>query len=149
MNDTTKLIAIALGSSLCMTLCSCGDKKQEDSKKTKAKEQQAAKTHDSISKESLEVMGKMSDTLAKIKNLDSAGIALPELTQIAYKIERIKTDSEKLGQPSENVAARLKKEYGTQMKTIVTKISQTMTSLKTSSPEAYGMIKNVMKTIME
>jgi len=145
MKFTIKLTVIAL----TITLCSCGDKKKENTAETKAKEQQAAITHDSILEKSITSLGEMSDTLAKINDLDSARSALPTLTKIGFKMKMIKTDMEKLGQPTKDVAARLEKEYRPKMNDTMTKIGQTMNSLRTSNPEAYGMIEKVMKTIMQ
>ncbi len=145
MKLTIKLTAIALA----ITLCSCGDKKKEDTAENKAKEQQAAKTYDTVSEDFITSLGKMSETLATINDLDSAKSALSALTKIGFKMKMIKTDMEKLEPATKEVAARLEKKYGSQKKAIMTKIGQTMNRLKTSNPEAYGMIGKVMKTIMQ
>ncbi|MGJ8656724.1 MAG: hypothetical protein ACSHX6_09750 [Akkermansiaceae bacterium] len=149
MKATYKFITFALASSLSISLSSCGDKKSADTTKSEAENQQSAKTHDSVSKEFIASLGEMSDTLTKIKDLESAQSALPTLTKIGFKMKMIKTDMEKLGPPPKAMKAKLDEEYGSKMKEIMTNIGQTMNSLKTSNPEAYGLLEKVMTTIMQ
>ncbi len=136
--------AIILG----ITLCSCGGKKTEDTAKTNAKEQQAAKTYESISEDFIASLSEMSDALATIKDLDTAKSALPALSKIGFKMKMNNTDREKLGLTAKEFAGKLEKDYGDKMKDTRTKIGQTMNNLKTSNPEAYGMIEKAMKSIM-
>ena len=145
MKPIIKLTAIALA----ITLCSCGDKKKEDPTESNAKEQQSAITHDSVSADFVTNLEEMSDTLLEIKDLESARSALPMLTKLIFKMKLIKTDMEKLGPASKNIAARLEKKYGPKMQTTMAEIGETMENLKTSNPEAYGMIDKVMKSIMQ
>ena len=145
MKPIIKLTAIALA----ITLCSCGDKKKEDPTESNAKEQQSAITHDSVSADFVTTLEEMSDTLVEIKDLESASSALPMLTKLIFKMKMIKTDMEKLGPASKNIAARLEKKYGPKMQATMAEIGETMESLKTSNPEAYGMIDKVMKSIMQ
>lgn len=139
-----KLTTIALG----ITLSSCGEKKKEETAEKKAKDQQAAKTYDIVSDNFITRLSEMSDTLATIKDLDSARSALPSLTKIGFKMKMNNTDREKLGLTAKEFAVKLEKDYGSEMKDTMTKIGQTMKSLKASNPEAYDMIEKAMKSIM-
>jgi hypothetical protein len=140
-----KLTVIALG----ITLCSCGAKKKEDATESTAKEQQAGKTYDTVSEDFIANLREMSDILAKVDDLDSARSALPALTKIGFKMKMNETDREKLGPVTKEIAARIKKVYSPKKQAIIGEIDQTMKDLKISDPEAYRMINNVMKTIMQ
>jgi hypothetical protein len=148
MHFTNKLTVIGLS----IILCSCGDKKKEESAeakaKAKAKEQQAAITHESVQEARISNLEKMSDTLATIRDLESAKSAIPALTELGYKMKMNKTDLEKLEPASKQIASKLEKEYGTRSKEAMVEIQQTMIRLKKSNPDAYDMIDKVMKTIL-
>jgi predicted extracellular nuclease len=148
MNFTSKLTVIGLS----IILCSCGDKKKEETTeakaKAKAKEQQAAITHESVQEAFVSNLEKMSETLATIKDIESARSAIPALTELGYKMKMLKTDRDKLGQPSKDVATRLEKKYGTRIATTKANIRMNMMLLAAENPKAYEMIGKVMKTIL-
>jgi hypothetical protein len=146
---TKKLTSRTLISALCLAICSCGEKKKEDTVESKAKAEQESITHDSVYKELTSNLEEMSGVLATIKDFESAKAAIPALSKLGFKIQMIKTDLEKLGPASKDIAAKLEKEYGPKMKEVQSKISETMKGLETSHPEAYGILDKVMKSIIE
>jgi hypothetical protein len=146
---TKKLTSRTLISALCLAICSCGEKKKEDTVESKAKAEQESITHDSVYKELTSNLEEMSGVLATIKDFESAKAAIPALSKLGFKIQMIKTDLEKLGPASKDIAAKLEKEYGPKMKKVQSKISETMKGLETSHPEAYGILDKVMKSIIE
>ncbi len=155
MKLTSKLITLSLSLLLTLSIGSCGKKKEADassyeaeSKKT-ALAEQAAKTHESVKAEFVTSLEEMRDSLASIKDLDTAKSALPKLTGIGFKMKRIKTDMEKLGKPSPELKAKLDKLYGSETKEIMMSIGMTMRKLKDSNPEAYTMLEKIMKTILQ
>lgn len=149
MKSIYSTITIALVSSLSITLSSCGYKKQEDSTKSKAQPQQEAKTHDSVSQNLIANLEEMADALAKIKDIESAKSTLPTLTKIGYKMKMIHTDIEKLGPPTKEMDAKLEEKYGSKVRKIMVNINHTMETLKSSNPEAFGLVDKVMTTIMK
>ena len=146
---TSRTLIPALCSLLCLALCSCGEKKKEDTVESKAKAEQESITHDSVYEELTSNLEEMSGVLANINDLESAKTAIPALSKLGFKIKMIKTDLEKLGPASKDLADKLEKEYGPKMEEVKSKIGQTMEDLKSSHPDAFGIIDKVMKTIME
>ena len=130
-------------------LCSCGEKKKEETLESKAKEDQAAKTQESVLKDFMSHLEAMRDLLSEIKDKDSASSAVPKLTQIGFKLNMAKTDMQKLNFENLNQDAKLKKEFGVAMQNTMGEIDEIMNKLKTSSPEAYDVLYKTMKPIME
>lgn len=144
-----KLIPKLTAITLFLALYSCGEKKAEDTAESKAKAQQEAKTHESVYQELTSNLEEMSNTVAKIKDLESAKAALPDLTKLSFKMKMIQTDLEKLGPAATDVATKLKNDYGPKMDEVKSKIQQNMEDLKSSHPAAFTMIDKFMKSIME
>ena len=144
MKNTTKLITLIL----IFTLFSCGEKKTEDNNNTNTKNQPSSKTHDSVMQELVTNLEKMGDTVAQIKDIESASSTIQPLTKLGFKLKMLKTDMAKLGPPSPAIQESLNKKYASQIQENTTKIEQTMNNLKSSHPKAFQMIDKVMKTIM-
>ena len=148
MRTPSKIITLALSSILTITLSSCGDKKAENTT-AQTEHPETTKTHESVAGEAVDAMSEMSSTLAQITDLDSAKSAATALTKIGFKFKMIKTDMQKLGQPTKETTAEIEAKYGAQMKEAKTKIANTMNSLKSTNPKAFEAIGKVMKTVLD
>lgn len=73
-------------------------------------------THESVTKDSLAAMEEMTTALKAVQDEASAAAAKPKLQAIGERMRKLKEQSDKLGKPSADADATIKKEYEPRMR---------------------------------
>jgi hypothetical protein len=95
-------------------LCGCGGKD----------------THESLTKEGIDLMGEYIDTLDKINDEESAKAAKPKLEALAKKGQDLKKRMEAIGKPSKEEEERLQKKFSGDIAKLAPKMFGAMAKLQ-------------------
>jgi hypothetical protein len=118
----TLSLAFAFVSLLALSACGGGD------------------PHEKLMKETAGVMTEFGATLAKVTDKASAQKQVPQLEKLSQKMNDIQTRMEKLGDPSEEVAASLEKKMETEMSTAMATMMKETTRLS-ANPEVMAILE--------
>lgn len=78
----------------------------------------SAPTHDSVMEESVSSMEEMVAIMKTIKDKPSAEAAKPKLEALGDRMKELKAEADKLGKPSKEKEAELKKKYDDRMQKV-------------------------------
>ena len=122
----TAFLILLMGSMLAIAQ----DKKDKDTDKDKEKD-----TYDTVLKQMLGLITKAKDALAKVKDEESAKAAKPEVEKISQEMADVQQRALKLGKPSEEQSATLKKKYDEPLRNATDELQVQALRLK---KEGYG-----------
>ena len=106
----------------------------------------AGDTHDAVAKDMMGTMTKMADILSKATDVPTAETAAAELGKLEGPLKKIAARMKALGEPGEELEAKLKAKYEPQMKEIQTKMMGAMVGLA-ANPDAMKPIGAAMERI--
>jgi len=108
------------------------DKKDTDKGKDKDKEKD---THEEVLKSILTTVTKATETLAKVKDAESAKTAKADVEKINSDMLELQVRSQKLGKPSDEQTKALEKGYGDKLRSAVKDLTEQADRL---AKETYG-----------
>jgi len=132
-----------------ISLLSCGEKENiQNSENPNSKEQPVVKSHEEVLQEQLTTFEELSDTIQDVTDVESAKVAIPLLTEIGFKFNRLKTDLQNAAPVTEQAKSELEKKYRIQRQETLTKVIQHMNELKSTQPDAERIISKLMGSIL-
>ena len=143
---STLLIILTVG---IISLTSCGEKrKAENTEGYNSKQAPMIKTHEEVMQEQLTAFEELADTIEDATDLESTKNAIPALTELGFKFNRLKTDLQNAAAISEDEKSELSKKYQTQRQSALARVSQHMKKLQSTEPEANRVISELMGSIL-
>lgn len=153
MKNSKKLITIFTLSALTISLNSCGKNEKTENSNTdssvSSKEKPIVKSHEVIMQDEMTIFEELGDTLEDITDLESAKVAIPALSEIGFKFNRIKTDLQNAEPISENALKELKADFKIERRQVLTVVAENLKRIKAADVDAYSITTKIIKGITQ
>jgi len=136
-------------STCIITLSSCGENKKADkTNKSNDKEQPIVKSYEEILQDQVTAFEELADTIEDITDVEVARNSIGALSEIGFKLNRLKTDLENSETVSDNKKVELQKKYHALQNKALIRVSSHMSNLKKTQPNAATIIDGLMESIL-